>query len=103
MTNSMIKAVVTGAAGRMGSRIINVLSSSEGIRLHGAVERKGHPLIKQDACGPAGLPASGVLTLISDDLHGAVKGEYVLIDVTHPDSSMELIKVCAELHRSNVI
>ena len=38
----MIKAVVTGAAGRMGSRIINVLSTSEGIRLSGAVERKGH-------------------------------------------------------------
>lgn len=103
MTNTLIKAVVTGAAGRMGSRIINVLSSSEGIRLHGAVERKGHPLIKQDACGPAGLPASGVLILISDDLHGTVKGGDVLIDFTHPEASMEHIKACAELRKPIVV
>ena len=37
----MIKAVVTGAAGRMGSRIINVLSTSEGISLaSGAVSER---------------------------------------------------------------
>ena len=64
----MIKAVVTGAAGRMGSRIINVLSTSEGIRLSGAIERKGHSLIGQDANGPAGIPSGGVLTVITDDL-----------------------------------
>ncbi len=103
MTNAMIKAVVTGAAGRMGSRIVNVLSSSEGIRLHGAVERKGHPLVKQDACGPAGLPSSGTLVLISDDLHGTLKTGDVLIDFTHPESSMEHIKASAELHKPIVI
>ena len=69
----MIKAIVTGAAGRMGSRIINVLSTSEGIRLSGAVERKGHALVGQDACGPAGLPAGGTLDLITDDLAAALK------------------------------
>jgi 4-hydroxy-tetrahydrodipicolinate reductase len=103
MTNTMIKAVVTGAAGRMGSRIINVLTSSEGIRLAGAVERKGHPLLKQDAFGPAGLPASTVLVLISDDLHGALKTGDVLIDFTHPESSLEHVKACAELHKPIVI
>ena len=69
----MLKAVVTGAAGRMGSRIINVLSTSEGISLSGAVERKGHPFVGQDSCGPAGIPQGGVLTLISDDLPAALK------------------------------
>ncbi len=103
MTNTLIKAVVTGAAGRMGSRIINVLSSSEGIRLHGAVERKGHALIKQDACGPAGLPSSGTLVLISDDLHGTLKTGDVLIDFTHPESSMEHLNVCADLKKPMVI
>lgn len=103
MTNSMIKAVVTGAAGRMGSRIINVLASSDGIRLAAAVERKGHALLKQDACGPAGLPASGVLILITDDLVTSLKSGDVLIDFTHPESSLEHIKACAELQRPVVI
>lgn len=99
----MIKAVVTGAAGRMGSRIINVLSTSEGIRLSGAIERKGHALIGQDSCGPAGLPAGGVLTTITDDLAAAVKTGDVLIDFTFPEASLEHIRVCAELGKPMVI
>ena len=96
----MIKAVVTGAAGRMGSRIVNVLSTSEGIRLSGAIERKGHSLVGQDACG---LPAGGTLTVITDDLAAALKAGDVLIDFTFPESSLGNIKACAELGKPIVI
>ena len=99
----MIKAVVTGTAGRMGSRIVNVLSTSEGIRLSAAVERKGHPLLKQDACGPAGIASSGVLNLITDDLTGSLKAGDVLIDFTLPEASLENLKVCAEQGKGIVI
>jgi 4-hydroxy-tetrahydrodipicolinate reductase len=99
----MIKAVVTGAAGRMGSRIINVLSTAEDIRLSGAVERKGHPLLGQDSNGPAGLPAGGVLTVITDDLSTALKSGDVLIDFTFPEISLEHIKACAEQGKPIVI
>ncbi len=99
----MIKAVVTGAAGRMGSRIINVLSTSEGISLSGAVERKGHAFVGQDSCGPAGIPQGGVLTLISDDLPAALRTGDVLIDFTSPGASLEHIKTCAELGKPAVI
>jgi 4-hydroxy-tetrahydrodipicolinate reductase len=99
----MIKAVVTGAAGRMGSRIINVLSTSEGVRLSGAVERRGHPLVGQDSYGPAGLPAGGTLTLITDDLPAALKAGDVLIDFTFPEISLANLRVCAELGKPAVI
>ncbi|MDA8422661.1 MAG: 4-hydroxy-tetrahydrodipicolinate reductase [Nitrospiraceae bacterium] len=97
----MIKAVVTGAAGRMGSRIINVLSASEGIALGGAVERKGHSLVGQDAGGPAGVAALGIK--ITDDLSSALKSGDVLIDFTFPEASLEHLKACAELGRPAVI
>jgi 4-hydroxy-tetrahydrodipicolinate reductase len=99
----MIKAVVTGAAGRMGSRIINVLSTSEGIRLGGAVERKGHALLGQDACGPAGLPSGGVLVVIGDDPGAALKTGDVLIDFTYPEASLEHVRICAEMGKPLVI
>jgi 4-hydroxy-tetrahydrodipicolinate reductase len=99
----MIKAVVTGAAGRMGSRIINVLSTSEGIRLSAAVERKGHPLIGQDSCGVAGLPSGSVLTVVTDDLAAALKAGDVLIDFTAPEASLEHIRICAEHKRPVVV
>lgn len=99
----MIKAVVTGAAGRMGSRIISVLATAEGIRLQAAVERKGHPLVGQDAFGLAGVPSTGVLILITDDLHAALKAGDVLIDFTTPEASIEHARVCAELKKPAVI
>jgi 4-hydroxy-tetrahydrodipicolinate reductase len=99
----MIKAVVTGAGGRMGSRIINVLSTSEGIRLSAAIERKGHQLVGQDACAAVGLPTGGVLTLVTDDLVAALKVNDVLIDFTMPEASLEHIRTCAELGKAAVI
>jgi 4-hydroxy-tetrahydrodipicolinate reductase len=97
----MIKTIVTGAAGRMGSRIINVLSTSEGIALSGGVERKGHALLGQDAGGPAGISATGVK--FSDDLAAALKAGDVLIDFTTPETSLEHIRLCAELGKALVI
>jgi len=97
----MIKTIVTGAAGRMGSRIINVLSTSEGIVLAGALEKKGHPHQGQDAGGPAGIAATGVK--IADDLAGALRTGDVLIDFTFPEISLGHLKACAEQGRAMVI
>jgi 4-hydroxy-tetrahydrodipicolinate reductase len=97
----MIKAVVTGAAGRMGSRIINVLSASEGILLSGALEKKNQALIGQDAGGPAGIPATGVK--ITDDIGAALKTGDVLIDFTFPEVSLAHLKACAEQGKAAVI
>jgi 4-hydroxy-tetrahydrodipicolinate reductase len=97
----MINAIVTGAAGRMGSRIINVLSASEGINLAAALEKKGQPLLGQDAGGPAGVGALGVK--ISDDLAAAVSAGDVLIDFTFPEISLEHLKACASQGKAMVI
>jgi 4-hydroxy-tetrahydrodipicolinate reductase len=97
----MIKAVVTGAAGRMGSRIINVLSTSEGIVLGGALERKGQPLVGQDAGGPAGIPATGIK--ITDDVSAALGAGDVLIDFTFPEISLQNLRACADQGKPIVI
>jgi 4-hydroxy-tetrahydrodipicolinate reductase len=99
----MIKAIVAGAAGRMGGRIMNVLSASEGICLSAALERKGHPLVGQDACTLAGIPSKGAPTMITDDLVAALKAGDVLIDFTIPEATLGHIKACAELGKAVVI
>lgn len=97
----MIKAVVTGAAGRMGSRIINILSATEGFGLGGALEKKGHAAVGQDAGQAAGIGATGVK--ITDDLNTALAGGEVLIDFTFPETSMGHIRACAALGKPMVI
>ncbi len=97
----MIKAVVTGAAGRMGSRIINILSTTDGFGLGGAVEKQGNAAVGQDAGQAAGIAPTGVK--ITDDIAAALRGGDVLIDFTFPEVSLGHLKACAEQGKAAVI
>jgi len=97
----MINIAVTGAAGRMGGRIITAIHEAEGLELAGAVEREGHGLIGQDAGSVAGCGANGIK--ISASLEEALKDADVLIDFTFPEVTLANIAVCAELGKSIVI
>ena len=44
----MIKIIVAGALGRMGTSIINVIKETEGVFLAGALEMPDHPAIGKD-------------------------------------------------------
>ncbi|MBC8460996.1 MAG: 4-hydroxy-tetrahydrodipicolinate reductase, partial [Deltaproteobacteria bacterium] len=44
----MIKAIVAGACGRMGERIIHMIHQNPDIALSGAFERHDHPSLKED-------------------------------------------------------
>ena len=56
----MVKAIVTGVAGRMGGRIVHMMEAAAGIQLVGAVESPGHAAVGKDvgagrgACPPRG-------------------------------------------------
>jgi 4-hydroxy-tetrahydrodipicolinate reductase len=97
----MIKIAVTGAAGRMGGRIITAIHETEGLVLGGAVERAGHPQIGQDAGQIAGCGALNVA--ISGSLSEALADADVLIDFTFPEVTLSNIAVCADMGKSIVI
>ncbi len=56
----MIKAIVSGAGGRMGGRIIHMMEAAAGISLAGAFERPDHPAVGQDVGEVVGLPVKGL-------------------------------------------
>ncbi len=97
----MIKAVVTGAAGRMGGRIATLIAETEGIELAGAVEQKGHPAIGKDMGEGLGLGTIGVP--IGDDLAGCVEQGDVIIDFTSPAASFAHLRIAAQKGRAIVI
>ena len=47
---------ITGASGRMGQMLLQTVLNSDKARLVGAVERKGHPWIGNDAANLALVP-----------------------------------------------
>jgi 4-hydroxy-tetrahydrodipicolinate reductase len=89
----MVKVVVTGAAGRMGTQIVRLVRETEGLALCGAVERPG-VAVGQDAGVLAGLGPVGVL--VQDDLAKALPGADAVIDFTSHEASARNAELCAE-------
>ena len=97
----MVKAIVTGAGGRMGGRIITLMSAAKEVRLVGAVERKGHPLVGKDVGEALGLGKLGVK--IGDDLGACMALGDVVIDFTSHTVSLENLALAAKKKRAIVI
>ncbi len=97
----MVKAIVTGAGGKMGARIINLISSMEEIRVVGAIEVSGHPIIGRDIGHSLGLGRTGAL--VSDKLADCIDQADVVIDFTHHEASLNYLKIASEKNRAIVI
>ena len=83
----MINAVVAGAAGRMGKRLVALLHESPEFSVTGAFERPGHPQLGQDAGAVAGVGSLGVRIL--DAAGASLKDAQVLLDFTAPAATMQ--------------
>lgn len=97
----MVKAVVTGAGGRMGGKIISLISATEGINVVGAVEVTGHPIIGFDIGQGLGLGETGILAC--DKLTDCIDQADVVIDFTNHDSSLGYLKIAHQKNRAIVI
>jgi len=88
-----VRAIVVGAGGRMGGRVIHAIHESTSIRLSSAVERKDHPFLGKDVGELHGLGKTGVL------LEGELKKGQgnVIINFSSPAASMESLEfACRE-------
>ena len=97
----MIKVAVTGAAGRMGGRIITLITEAEGLEVAGAIEMAGHARLGDDAGYVAGCGDLGVA--ITDSLEQALASADVLIDFTWPEVTIGNAEVCARLGKAMVV
>jgi 4-hydroxy-tetrahydrodipicolinate reductase len=97
----VIRALVTGAAGRMGSQIIRIIHETEGIALGGAVERPGHPSVGRDAGELAGLGSLGVV--LSDDFAATVATCDVVVDFTSAEASLRHVDLTARAGKAIVV
>jgi 4-hydroxy-tetrahydrodipicolinate reductase len=97
----MIKVIVAGAAGRMGSRLIALIKDATALTLAGAVEGKGHHALGQDAGDMAGVGKIGVP--ITDDLSHLLDRAEVVIDFSAPQATLRHLRAVAERRRAMVI
>ena len=90
----MIRAIVCGAAGRMGGRIVALVQEADDFALVGAVERLGHPGLSKDAGEAAGIGKIGLS--LTDDLRSVVKEGQVVFDFTTPEAALAHLAIAAE-------
>jgi 4-hydroxy-tetrahydrodipicolinate reductase len=83
----VINAVVAGAAGRMGKRLVALLAESESFEVVGAVERADHPDLGRDAGEVAGIRRLGVP--VGDAIDKALDRGQVLLDFTAPAAALQ--------------
>ena len=83
----MIRAVVAGAAGRMGSTILAALQKEKDFTIAGAFERPGSEHVGRDA---SGVPISAGIE------PALAKGADVVVDFTAPAASVQHAAVCAD-------
>lgn len=97
----MIRAIVAGAAGRMGTRIVNAIAEADGIVLGAAFERPGNPSVGRDAGLVAGLCELGVP--VSDSPEPAFDRGDVIIDFTHHEATMSHARMASQARKPMVI
>ncbi|RKX56003.1 MAG: 4-hydroxy-tetrahydrodipicolinate reductase, partial [Thermodesulfobacteriota bacterium] len=82
-----IKAIVAGAAGRMGRTITNLIFQHPEIDLVGAFEHPEHPAVGKDVGEIIGIPKTGII--IENSLEKVIEKGDVLIDFTFHKASLE--------------
>ncbi|MGC8602415.1 MAG: 4-hydroxy-tetrahydrodipicolinate reductase [Desulfomonilaceae bacterium] len=97
----MIKVAVSGAAGRMGKRIIILTHEHPELKIVAAFDAPENPAIGKDAGDIAGIGPIGVT--VSDDFKAAIDSCDVIVDFSAPDATIRNVKEAVKRHKALVI
>ncbi|MGK7654781.1 4-hydroxy-tetrahydrodipicolinate reductase [Roseovarius sp. B08] len=93
--------VVTGASGRMGRMLIEIVTASERAQLIGALERPGHAWIGADVGEAMGGAPIGVV--VSDDPLEQISQAHAVLDFTAPAATVDFASLAAQARCVHVI
>lgn len=88
-----LNIVVAGASGRMGQSLIRLINETNGLRLSGALDRTGSPMIERDVSELAGIKQTGIV--ISDNIEQTLAGADCLLDFTSPEATLNHLNYTA--------
>lgn len=93
--------VITGASGRMGRMLAELVSASDKMNLVGAIERPGSDWIGRDLGEAMGRAPLGVI--VTDDAVTAIAKAQAVIDFTTPAATVEFAELTAQARAVHVI
>ncbi len=96
-----MKVAVSGAAGRMGRRILALANEHPDIEITGALEAPENPALGRDAGEVAGIGHLGVA--IADDANAVIAICDVLVDFSSPGASFDHVKLASTQGKAIVV
>jgi 4-hydroxy-tetrahydrodipicolinate reductase len=97
----LIRVVVTGASGRMGRRVIDLMGIDGDLELVGALAHAAHPDLGRDVGDIAGVGPVGVI--LGHDLGSLLPEADVVIDFSIADATLEYMRMVAASEKAMVI
>ncbi|HAV42555.1 TPA: 4-hydroxy-tetrahydrodipicolinate reductase [bacterium] len=99
----MIKVIISGTAGRMGSKITKFILQDPEIELVGAIECAGHPSNGCDAAQLVGEKVRGITLMSDEHLEDLLDEADILIEFTNPEATLSHLKTCFAKGKGMVI
>lgn len=96
-----MRLAVMGASGRMGKTLVRTVKDTDGVKLAGAIERKGDLSVGEDAGLLAGV--GKLLVTVTDDPLEVIKDVDGILDFTTPAASVEFAALAAQARIVHVI
>lgn len=97
----MIRVIIVGVGGKMGSSIFTTLNNDEDISIVGATELPGHQFVGKDLGEVMGTGKCGVTVV--DNIDNAAEDCDIIVDFTAPESTLSNAEYASKNNKSIVI
>jgi 4-hydroxy-tetrahydrodipicolinate reductase len=98
MSDTSLKLAISGAAGRMGARLIDLSSEDDTFELVAAIESASHPQLGQDSGSATGIGENGIS--FSSEYPASLD---VVIDFSHPAGAQAAVDHCLKIKKPLVM
>src|SRR5665648_356634 len=97
----MIKVIVCGGCGKVGSKVAQLIYQNKNMTLTGIIESPSYPGIGKDWGMSLGLGETGIF--IKDDLEEIIQNADQIIEFTNPQVSLEHLEIVSKYKKAMII
>jgi len=97
----MIKMVVCGGCGKMGSKVAQLIHQNKDMGLIGIIESPSHPEIGKDWGMSVGLGNTGII--IKDNLEEIIQKADQIVEFTNPKISLQHLKIVSKYKKAMIV
>ena len=97
----MIKVIVCGGCGKMGSKVAQLIYRNKDMELIGIIEFPSHPDIGKDWGTIAGQGKTGIMVV--DDLEAIIQDADQIVEFTNPKVSLQHLEIVAKYKKTMIV